>query len=1063
MKLPSWEEQFVMKQQKKLISLILLLTIVLVSHLYAGTTGKIAGTVTDKSTGEPLIGANIIVVGTNLGAASDLNGQYTILEVPPGVYSVQVSYIGYRKLIVDDVRVFIDQTARLNITLESEAVEVGELVVVAERQLIKPDVATSVTSVSGSDIKELPVASVMGAVNLQAGIRNGMIRGGGNDRILLMLNGVTLRDPRNNEATGSIALSAVKEVSVERGGFNAEYGQVQNGIINVVTREGSKSNYSGRFQFRYSPPARKYWNGSSDIKDISDPMSYALRPFFDDAVCWTGTLNGAWDEYTRKQYPTFDGWNEISRKFNEDNNPNNDLTPAGAQRAFEYEIRKKLANNQPDFDIDAGFGGPVPFISQYLGDLRFYTSYRGTRDMLIWPLTRSDYRDYDASLQVNSDISQNMRLKFSVLTGKQYTIRQNWDNLGSYNYIHYPYQVAQYASNISTTIDLTTLFSDYNFTLTDIAHRSLSAKFTHTLNSKTFYEVSLESFRVAYNTAPNGTIRDTSQKFEIIPGFYEDSNPFGFITGNTDGILVIGGNNVALPRDYSVVNTYTLKADFTSQVNFQNLIKAGIEFNYNDLNFDYGTVLPGTANTFATRTKMEVFPFRGTAYLQDKLETKEFILNAGLRLDYTNSNDNWYDVDPFNKYFFSTQYSSSLDFQTSKTKPRWSLSPRLGIAHPITENAKLFFNYGHFIQVPNYENMFRILRTYKNDLTGIGNPNMVLSKTISYELGFDYSISDEILVQLAAYYNDVSDQQNTTTYKSASSGFSYGLTTANDYEDTRGFELTLRKTTGRWWTGFANYTYSVTTSGHFGSEEQYDDISQQRQYDAATKNLYQDRPIPQPYARANLTFFTPNDFGPEIFGHKILSGFLLNLLVDWQAGSWETWNPYGLASISHNVQSVDYFNVNLRFDKEFSFGKFNIDLFMDMTNVLNTKRLWNTGDQDYLRSLHLPKSDAYPNIPGEDKIGEYRKPGVEFQPMEYQQVIDPTKPGKPRAIYYEGSTGEYWQYNATDEQWSHVDQARINQVLDDKSYIDMPNASTFWFLNPRDIFFGIRLSFNISD
>ena len=1052
-----------MRQLKKVGTLILLLLITMASPIWPGTTGKIAGVITDKSTGDPLIGANIIILGTSLGAATDLDGRYTILEVPPGVYQVQITYIGYRKILVDDIRVFIDQTARVDVQLESEAVEVGELVVVAERQLIKPDVATSVTAVSGNEIKELPVASVMGAVNLQAGVRNGMIRGGGNDRILLMLNGVTLRDPRNNNATGSIALSAVKEVSVERGGFNAEYGQVQNGIINVVTREGGRSNYSGRFQFRYSPPARKYWNGSPEIKDISDPMSYALRPFFDDDVCWTGTTNGTWDEYTRKQYPTFEGWNEISRKLNQDNDPNNDLTPAGAQRVFEYEVRKRQPNNQPDFDLDAGFGGPVPLISEMLGDLRFYASYRGTRDMLIWPLTRTDYRDYDATVQVNSDINKDMRLKFSVLTGKQYTMRQNWDNLGSYNYIHYPNEVAQYASAVNTTIDLTTLFSDYNFPLTDISHRSLSAKFTHTLNSKTFYEVSLENFRVAYNTAQSGTVRDTSTKYEIIPGFYEDSNPFGFIPGNTDGIVVIGGNNTALPRDFSVVNTYTLKADFTSQVNFQNLLKAGVEVNYNDLNFDYGTVLPGTANTFASRTKMEVFPIRGAAYLQDKLETKEFILNAGLRLDYTNSNGHWYDVDPWNKYFYSTQYSSSLEFQTSDDKAKWSLSPRLGIAHPITENAKLFFNYGHFLQVPNYENMFRIQRTYKNDITGIGNPNLVLSKTISYELGFDYSVSDEILIQLAAYYNDVTDQQNTTTYNSASSGFSYGLTTANNYEDTRGFELTIRKTTGKWFTGFANYTYSVTSSGHFGSARQYDDISQQRQYDAATLNLYQDRPIPQPYARANLTFFSPDDFGPEILGHKILSGFLLNLLVDWQAGYWVTWNPYNLSSVSHNVQSVDYFNVDLRLDKEFVFGKFNVDLFMDMTNVLNTKRLWNTGDQYYLESLHLPKSDAYPNIPGDDKIGDYRKPGVEYQPMEYQQVIDPTKPGKERAMYYEGSTGKYWQYNSTSATWSLVDNAKLNQVLEDKAYIDMPNASTFWFLNPRDIFFGIRVSFNISD
>src|SRR3989304_859590 len=130
------------------------------------------------------------------------------------------------------------------------------------------------------------------------------------------------------------------EISVERGGFNAEYGQVRSGIVNVVTREGGKQSYSGSFQLRINPPAPKYWRGPG-ILDIQDPNSYALRPFFDPAVCWTGTGSGAGDEYTRRQYPEFQGWNAISRQLLTDNDPTNDLTPEGAQRVFMYETRKR--------------------------------------------------------------------------------------------------------------------------------------------------------------------------------------------------------------------------------------------------------------------------------------------------------------------------------------------------------------------------------------------------------------------------------------------------------------------------------------------------------------------------------------------------------------------------------------------------------------------------------------------------------------------------------------------------------------------------------------------------
>jgi hypothetical protein len=135
-----------------------------------------------------------------------------------------------------------------------------------------------------------------------------------------------------------------------------------------------------------------------------------------------------------------------------------------------------------------------------------------------------------------------------------------------------------------------------------------------------------------------------------------------------------------------------------------------------------------------------------------------------------------------------------------------------------------------------------------------------------------------------------------------------------------------------------------------------------------------------------------------------------------------------------------------------------MQFFVDMNNALNTRRLWNTGDQDYLSSLHLPKNPAYTNIPGNDKVGDYRKPGVEFQPME--NGVDFNKPGKSRVIYYDNASRRYFEY--VNNQWSEVEKNRIDKILKDKAYIDMPNASTFWFLDPRKVFFGLRLSFDLT-
>jgi hypothetical protein len=161
---------------------------------------------------------------------------------------------------------------------------------------------------------------------------------------------------------------------------------------------------------------------------------------------------------------------------------------------------------------------------------------------------------------------------------------------------------------------------------------------------------------------------------------------------------------------------------------------------------------------------------------------------------------------------------------------------------------------------------------------------------------------------------------------------------------------------------------------------------------------------------------------------------------------------------------VDYFNTTLRADKTANVGKFRIQLFMDVNNLFNTLRLWNSGDYSYLLSLHLPKSKDYPNMVGDDKVGDYRKLGVDFQPM--QNGINLSQAGIPRLIYYDNNErsanfGKYYEY--VNNQWSEVAKNRIDKIIADKAYIDMPNASTYWFLDPRLIYFGLKISFDFTE
>jgi outer membrane receptor protein involved in Fe transport len=1062
-----------MKHLRKEIAYILLLTIVLTSLLWSGTTGKIAGKITDKASGESLPGASIIVLGTSLGAAADIDGQFSILYVPPGTYKVQISFVGYETVIVSNVRVFIDQTARVDVILGQQTINAEEVLVVAERNTVKPDVATSVVAVSGAEIASLPVAQVTDVMGMQAGINNNQIRGVGLDQALFMVDGVTMRDPRNNHAITKVAMSSVQEISVERGGFNAEYGQVQSGIVNVITNEGKVKGYSGSINVRYTPPAPKYFRGTN-MPDVTDISSYWLRPYFDPAVCWTGTTSGAWDTYTQSKYLAFEGWNAVSQKLLSDNDQSNDLTPLAAQRVFEYYTRKKQINDQPDYEIDGGFGGPVPFISNALGNLRFFASYRGQRNMLLFPTSRPDYTDYDAKIILNSDITNSMKLRFSALKGNVSTLGANRSTDG----VAYYQNPSDFAGVTLGTggYALINMFGDWTFSLTDIGLSSYSMKLTNMLSKDTYYDVSVDYIGRKYDTRPPA-LRDTSQKYEVVPGFYQTSAPFGVIY-SIDGIVsgINEGNQEALGRDQSNVSALTVKADLTSQINFNNLVKTGVEFVYNDLDLNYGFIrMQSGGGEYANHVIMHNYPIRGALYLQDKLETQGFVLNAGLRLDYSNSETDWWSYDPFNPLLYSYRYSDTVTIAKTESKGQWQLSPRLGISHPITENSKLFFNYGHFKQMPQYESSYRFDRSTDNSLQRLGDPNITLAKTISYELGYDHQLFDgQILVQLAAFYRDISDQQNTTTYTTTNKT-TYTITTSTAYSDVRGFEFTLRKSSGRWFYGFLNYTYQATSNGNFGENRKYEDPQLQQIYDENAAYSYQSRSTPAPFARVNLNFSTPQDFNPLGLGQNVLGDFLVNILVRWNAGGWTTYNPNGVGvvndglgvgyipsnKIQNNIQFLDYFDATLRISKSFMLKPVSIQIFADVYNLFNTKRLNNTGDRDYRASLHLPKSDAYNNIQGDDKFGDYRNPDVQWQPME--NGFDRNSIGDTRKWSYDERLGKYWQYTGNlslpvSDRWVLVDPAKVDQALRDKAYINMPNPSTYWFLNPQVITYGLRVS-----
>ena len=222
---------------------LLLVSILLNGVLFGGTTGKITGVITDASTSAPIIGANVILKGTTMGAASDSEGNFTILNVPPGTYTVVISMIGYQQIQFEDVRVSIDLTTRLDATLKQTALDLGESVVVtAERKLVLRDMTSSLSTIDADQISNLPVQQIQDVLRLNAGVIESdgrlHIRGGRAGEVAYWVDGVSATDVYDGRIGISIENSAVQELQVISGTFNAEYGQAMSGIVNIITKEG---------------------------------------------------------------------------------------------------------------------------------------------------------------------------------------------------------------------------------------------------------------------------------------------------------------------------------------------------------------------------------------------------------------------------------------------------------------------------------------------------------------------------------------------------------------------------------------------------------------------------------------------------------------------------------------------------------------------------------------------------------------------------------------------------------------------------------------------------------
>ena len=1047
-----------------------------------GQSGKIAGTVTDAETGNPLPGVNVVIEGAQQGATTNTEGYYAILNVSPGVYTLRATFVGFAPTVQEGVQVNIDLTTEVDFELQEQTEQLEEVTVQATEPVVKPDISANVSNLSSGDIENMPVVSLEDVVGLQAGVQGLSVRGGDLSSLGFQVNGSSTFDGRANQPFTGVSFTSIEQVQVQTGGFNAEYGNVRSGLVNVVTKEGPRDEYVADALIRYSPASRNYFdhapnsgiNGGVPVEE----MGYYVRPFMDPDVAFVGTHSeeSPWDLYERGQYLEWEGWNAYAERRMNDEDPNNNLTPEQWQQVYQYYHRKSFKIDDPNYELDGSFGGPVPGISDYLGDLRFLASYRQTQDPYIVPQNRDSHQDYLGRLRLTSDVAPSIKLELQGMLSREYGHNATTDGgasyftgePGSFNMID--------RMNKSTRGYEFFLFADDGWSLQDIERNMLGIDLTHTLGSNTFYTARLNRMDSKY-FAYKGPFRDDSTIVKQIGTLGLNEAPFGMSmkAANTSPTSMALGGYWSSAEDSSWSKRWDGSFEITSQVNRWSQLKGGVDFIYTrHRRKNRATTIgyPQLVNDWQRNTA------QGAAFVQNKLEFEGLIANVGLRLDYFKGAGDWYHHTLFDTTLGSTA-QGTLDelLNQEPIEAQYALSPRLGVSFPITENSKMFFNYGHFREMLEPSNIFRVYRHPRTGAVGyLGNPNHPMPKTVAYELGYEHNLFNQFLLRITGYYKDLSEQPRWTGFQGDGGNVDYSTSLPYSYEDIRGVEFSLNRSVGHI-RGWINYTYMARKSGEFGFGEYIQNPVQRQEYMREFRNR-QWTPVPQPYARFNLSLIVPQHFGPSIGQLHPLADWRISFLGSWEAGRAFTWCGGGGTcpeGLSNNVRWKSRYNLDGRLSKVFDTQVGQVMVFADVTNALNIKRL-NEGSfmvigedrTSYMRSLHLSEDTfedidppPYSFIPGDDRPGDYREPGVEFVPIEIVSSLEGVDNPSGRALYYHApgniEDGAYQQF--VDGEWQQANPEEVDRVLANKAYIDMPNLRAFRFLYPRDISFGVRYTF----
>ena len=864
-------------------------------------TGKVSGTVVDAD-GLPLPGANVLIVGTTQGASTDVDGVYTILNVSPGTYAVRAAFVGMQTIVQEGVVVNNDRTTEVDFVLAAEDLAIeGELVVTAERPEIEPERTASSEIIRPREVANAPgVYSLTDVIGLTVEATDGHFRGGRTGEELYLLNGINIVNPFTGARAFDPVAGALEEVEVITGGFPAQYGNAQSGVINMALQSGAHDQWEGSGSVRVRAPGYKHFGGSVFSLE-NNPYLLA----FDTVEEWGGDSGEG-------LYSCSIGLSFCSAYGLE--TAEDSLRAAQIAQAVWAQAREELDaeyDDRWDTQIDLSVGGPVSDRVRAFVGARFADEW--------YPLPTDDP-------ERTRQLLGSARVAFGG--GASLQLAGAFNRVRGYDYTSSFWQYLWDRQRGFAAFDELTLGG--------------SARLAYVPDERRFVDLTLSVLRNDYESG--AAVLDPAR-------FREDASDLGvWRFFNTPDQFRVGYMENDFRNERS--STYSFDATYNDQVTNHHLLKVGLQGRLYHLDVDNRLNLSSPSD--AQDEVFDVTPFEVGAFVEDKVEYEGLIARLGLRFDAYN----------LNTEFFSDQYNPYVNPNFDPTQPAvgdnaerdpelaateqtsWiaRLQPRLGASFPISVNTVFHLNYGSFLQRPPFERSLvsRIQRSNALAVIQLGNPELKPEETRMYEVGVAQGLPLGIALDVSGYYKDVRNLVQLAFF-SEGVDIPYQTYVNRDYADIRGFRISLQRRSGAV-RGSVRYRYEVATGKTSSAEDappQFirdldGEVDEQRagiglndillDFDR-THNLI-----------VQLTATTPRELGPQVAGSYPLGRWTGSVRTRVRSG-----RPYTSFAAGQDVLVADArapmeYETSLKVTRPFRLASgAEGALFVEVTNLFNQR------------------------------------------------------------------------------------------------------------------------------